>query len=104
MLGTFLAVREVREMFRASASCERLLDSLKNVGIGCHGAKHYRPNLSDGGHKTSRLQSRSSTGLSAVRRSARLGVIRCALVKSQYPAARNARPYRTPSSVLNDSV
>jgi hypothetical protein len=32
-------MREVGEVLRASASCERLLDSLENVGISCHGAR-----------------------------------------------------------------
>ena len=33
-----------------------------------------------------------------------LGVIRCALVKSQHPPVRSARSYRTPPSALNDAL
>ena len=46
VLGALLAMRVIREMLRASATCERLLDSVEIVGIGCHGAKSPRPKLS----------------------------------------------------------
>ena len=36
VLGTLLAVREVCEMLRASAFCERLLNCLENLSIGWH--------------------------------------------------------------------
>jgi hypothetical protein len=33
MLGALLAVLVIREMLRAAAFCERLLNTLENVGI-----------------------------------------------------------------------